>query len=132
MHELSVCQALLRQVAEIAHAQQAAVVERITIEMGPLCGSEPALLLSAFAVMRSGVASSATLWIKHSAVTIRCLQCEAHTETRPNRLICGACGGWRTRIIAGDELRLLKVEMRLPNQAMDPAAGVTAEQSSYV
>ena len=125
MHELSVCQALLTQVAEIVDAQGAPrVVERITIEVGPLSGTEPTLLQNAFLAMRSGAASTAELRIDRCPVGIKCLECGAHSETRPNRLICVHCGSWRTRVIAGDGLRLLRVEMRIGDmqQSPDPAA----------
>ena len=133
MHELSVCQALLSQVGEIARAQGAAAVEQITIELGPLCGTEPRLLWNAFSAMRCGVAANAELRIEHCPVRIQCLQCEARTETRPNRLVCGRCGGWRTRVIAGDELRLLKVEMRMPlASSQNAVAASSEEQCNYV
>ena len=120
MHELSVCQALLRQVAEIAEAQGASVVERITIEMGPLCGVEPVLLADAFAVVRAGgCAAGAELEIESTALLIRCLSCGARSEATPNRLTCAACGGFRTQILAGDELRLRRVELRVPT--LEPA-----------
>ncbi len=75
MHELSVCQALLRQVAEIAKGRGASAVERITIEVGPLCGIEPELLASAFAVLRAGgCAAQAALLIESTTVTVSCLE----------------------------------------------------------
>jgi hypothetical protein len=32
----------------------------------------------------------------------------------PNRLICRSCGDFRTRVVAGDELRLRRIELRMP------------------
>jgi hydrogenase nickel incorporation protein HypA/HybF len=104
---------LLTQVDEIARQHGAQAVSRITVEVGPLCGVEPNLLVSAFAVMRSrGIASEADLLITPTAVTIACLTCGVRTETRANRLVCAACGGFRTEVVGGQELRLLRVEMR--------------------
>jgi hydrogenase nickel incorporation protein HypA/HybF len=115
VHELSVCQALLTQVAEIAAGRGASVVERITIEVGPLCGVEPALLASAFAIVRAGgCAAEAELMIESTTVTIGCMACGVQSQTEPNRLICAVCGGFRTRVVAGDELRLRRVELRMP------------------
>jgi hydrogenase nickel incorporation protein HypA/HybF len=115
VHELSVCQALLGQVAEIAMGRGAREVERITVEVGPLSGIEPLLLASAFAVMRAGsCAANAALLIESTAVTIHCLSCGAQSHTQPNRLVCVQCGGFRARITAGDELRLRRVELRAP------------------
>jgi hydrogenase nickel incorporation protein HypA/HybF len=126
VHELSVCQALLRQVAEIAADRGASSVERITIELGPLCGVDPALLASAFAVLRAGgCAAQAALSIESTAVTIRCTTCGAQSQTGPNRLLCAGCGGFRTRIVAGDELRLRRVELRVPESHRESAALMT-------
>lgn len=113
VHELSVCQALLIQVAEHACKQGAAAVVRITIECGPLSGVEPTLLKDAFAIMRlGGIAAAAELCVVPTVVRIECIECGGRTETRPNRLVCAACGGFRTRVIAGGELRLRSMEMR--------------------
>jgi hydrogenase nickel incorporation protein HypA/HybF len=115
VHELSVCQALLTQVAEIAAGRGARMVERITIEVGPLCGVEPALLARAFVIARAGgCAAEAALLIESTSVTVSCVGCGAQSQVAPNRLICAMCGGFRTRVVAGDELRLRRVELRMP------------------
>ncbi len=121
MHELSICQALLDEVSAIAARQGAVRVMRITLEVGPLSGVEPALLASAFAVARAGsCASDAELLIEATSIEIRCLGCGSRSQTKPNRLICAACGGYRTQITAGEELRLRRVELHVPHQS--PAA----------
>jgi hydrogenase nickel incorporation protein HypA/HybF len=115
VHELSVCQALLLQVADIAMNRGTSIVRRITIEVGPLSGVEPALLASAFAVLRAGgCAAQALLSIETPAVTICCLRCDAHSRVEPNRLVCAVCGDFRTRLVSGDELRLRRVELQAP------------------
>ncbi len=124
MHELSICQALLAQVAEIANGRGASMVDRITIEVGPLSGIEPQLLRRAFSIMRAGgCAAQAALSIESTTVVVSCSSCGAQSRTDPNRLICGTCGGFRTRLIAGDELRLRRVELRLPETAAPPDVG---------
>jgi hydrogenase nickel incorporation protein HypA/HybF len=115
MHEMSICQALLTQVANIALEHNAVAVERIFIQIGPLAGVEPALLEQAFSFARAGgCAADAVLSIESTDVSISCLACGAQSQTPPNRLLCGVCGGYRTRILAGDELRLRRVELRIP------------------
>jgi hydrogenase nickel incorporation protein HypA/HybF len=114
VHELSICQALLTQVGEIARKRGADTVERITIEWGPLSGVEPDLLKNAFSVMCArGIAAGAELRIETIGVTVSCSACGAQTKTVANRLVCERCGGFRTRVIAGDELRLRRIEMRV-------------------
>jgi len=111
---MSVCQALLSQVAAIARERGAESVVSITVEIGPLSGVDPAQLRSAFTVLRAGSGSAmAELVIDTSAVEVRCLACGAESQTLMNRLICRACGGFRTRVIAGDELRLRRVELEV-------------------
>jgi hydrogenase nickel incorporation protein HypA/HybF len=115
VHELSICLSLLSQVTEIASDRGANAVERITIEVGPLSGVEPALLASAFAIARSGgCAAQAALLIESTTVIIGCVSCGAQSQPKPNRLVCAVCGGFRTRIVTGDELRLRRVELRMP------------------
>jgi hydrogenase nickel incorporation protein HypA/HybF len=100
------------QVAQIAAARGASRVIRITVEVGPLCGIEPVLLANAFSVARAGsCAAAAVLAIEASVVRVCCLTCGASCEAKPNRLLCAACGGYRTRVIEGEELRLRRVEL---------------------
>jgi hydrogenase nickel incorporation protein HypA/HybF len=114
MHELSVCQALLGQVAELAAHHRASAVGRITVEVGPLSGVEPELLLSAFEFARAGgCAADAVLTIKVIEITVSCLECGVESPAAVNRLICAACGAYRTRVVRGDELRLRAVELRV-------------------
>jgi hydrogenase nickel incorporation protein HypA/HybF len=118
VHELSVCQALLTQVAEIAADQGADDITRITIEVGPLSGVDPTLLADAFAVLRVGSrAAHALLSVETTRVEITCLTCGATSAVAPNRLVCTICGGYRARVVAGEELRLRRVELRTPLRA---------------
>jgi hydrogenase nickel incorporation protein HypA/HybF len=119
VHELSVSQALLAQVAEIAAAHGASAVARVTVEVGPLSGIEPFLLANAFEVASIGTcAAGAALSIETSAVVVSCLICDTESQVRPNRLLCAACGGYRTRVIRGDELRLCRVELQVQASPM--------------
>ena len=112
MHELSVCQSMLNQVAAIAAERQALGVASITVRIGLLSGIEPDLLQHAFPIARAGtVAADAQLIIERLPIRVRCEQCGAETDATPNRLLCGACGDWHTRLISGDELILASVEL---------------------
>jgi hydrogenase nickel incorporation protein HypA/HybF len=112
MHELSVCQALLDQVTEIAREHRAQSVERILLRVGPLAGVEPQLLADAFPLARAGtVAERAELVIEPSAIRVRCRSCGAESDASANRLLCGACGDWQTTVVSGDELLLASVEL---------------------
>lgn len=112
MHELSVCQALMAQVAEVAVQHGAKAVSKIVLHIGPLAGVEAALLREAFPIASAGtVADGAELQIETLPLRVRCDSCGTETEALPNRLLCGACGDWHTRLISGDEMLLARVEL---------------------
>ncbi len=115
MHELAVCQALLRQVERIAADKGAGAVERIELSIGPLAGVEPPLLASAFSIARQGTAASgAELVMNTGPVVVECSTCGARSTVRPNRLLCAECGDWKIKVREGDELMLVRVELALP------------------
>lgn len=112
MHELAVCQGLLDQVTRIAADHRASGVSRILLRIGALSGVEPELLRQAFPLASAGtVAADAELAIETAAIRVRCDTCGAETEALANRLVCGACGDWHTRVVSGDELMLMSVDL---------------------
>jgi len=112
MHELSLCLSLMQQVEAIAHEHDASRVNRITLSIGPLSGVEPDLLKHAYPLATAGtVAVDAELVIETTEVVVRCSQCEHETTVTPNKLLCGSCGDFQTRVISGDELTLMRVEL---------------------
>lgn len=117
MHELSVCMALLDQVHSIAQDHGAIEVERILLQVGPLSGVEPSLLESAYPLAAAGtIAEFAVLDIELTEVIVRCIACGVETQVEANRLICGCCGGFRTRVIRGEEMLLAKLELMIPDK----------------
>ena len=112
MHELAICQALIGQVNDVAREQAARSVSDIYVTVGPLSGVERPLMENAFPIAAAGtVASAAKLHLEATPITVRCEQCGAETEVAMNRLVCGACGDWRTTLLSGDELILQRVVM---------------------
>lgn len=115
MHELSVCNALIEQVENIARREHASAVARITLKIGPLSGVEWELLRNAFPLAAAGtVADQAELVIETANVIVECSICGAESGVPANRLLCASCGDFRTRIKSGDELILQRVELTMP------------------
>lgn len=111
MHELSICQALIAQVDEIA-IRHAARVRHVFVGVGPLSGVEPRLLANAYPLACAGtVAEGSHLAVEAIDVRVRCRACGAETAAAANRLVCGICGDWHTELVSGDELLLLRVEL---------------------
>lgn len=112
MHELSVCQALMEQVARVAREQCARRIVSVTVRIGPLAGVEPALLASAYPLASAGtIAADSRLIIERSRVRVRCLECGAESPAESTRLLCAVCGQWRVQVISGEELLLASVEL---------------------
>lgn len=114
MHELSVCQGVISQVEKVAADQGSAKVEHIVLQIGGLSGVEPPLLERAFGIARAGtVAAQATLEIRSGPVVVECRECGGRSAVPPNRLLCVYCGEWRVKVVEGEELLLLSVELDL-------------------
>ena len=112
MHEFSVCIALMEQVQRIAQEHQAGRVERIVLQVGPLSGVEAPLLKHAWPLAAAGtLAEAAELLIEIAPVKVKCTQCGTESEAMPNRLLCAACGDYRTQLVSGDEMLLANLEL---------------------
>ncbi|HEY4645421.1 MAG TPA: hydrogenase maturation nickel metallochaperone HypA [Steroidobacteraceae bacterium] len=112
MHELAVCQALLDEVERIARARRAKRVAAVRVRVGALAGVEPELLQRAYEVARAGtLAEDASLAIEDSPVRVYCPRCGNEGTVQVPRLVCAACGEWRTEVVAGDDLTLMSVEL---------------------
>jgi hydrogenase nickel incorporation protein HypA/HybF len=112
VHELSISEALLGQVMQLARQQRASEVGAITLRLGPLCGVEPALLQAAFMESRKQTpAAQAQLLILPAALRVLCADCGVESEAVPACLRCAACASMHTRLLSGDELLLESVDL---------------------
>ncbi len=112
MHELSLCDDLLAQVTTIARQNNAQSVASITVQIGVLSGVEPALLESAFSLIKDGtVAEQAELIMQATAVTVHCRLCGAESEVTANCLLCKVCDSHETTLLSGSELILASVAL---------------------
>ncbi len=112
MHELAVCQDIIAQINQLATEHKAKAIHSISLEIGPLSGVESALLEAAFPIASAGtVAEKALLEITAIPVTVSCNECHQQSTAAPNKLICGECGSWKTRLVSGDEMLLKRVEL---------------------
>jgi hydrogenase nickel incorporation protein HypA/HybF len=128
VHELAVCQGLIDQIEHVARAQHASTVHAVVVAVGALSGVEAELLQAAFVIARAGtVAAQAQLRVDSLPARVACEACGQCTEVPVNRLLCPACGTWRVRVVGGEELTLMQVELsrEVDVDAM-LAAGATA------
>ena len=112
MHEMSICQGLIRQVESLARENRAGQVDIIVLSVGPLSGVDPELLHRAFTIARMGsVAQQAELLIETGQVKVKCRGCGSTGQATVNHLLCPACGDWKVNLVEGDELLLLRLEL---------------------
>ena len=110
----------MAQVEAIAAREGAHAVTAIQVRIGPLSGVVPELLQQAFTIARAGtLAEQAELVTELQPIRIRCLECDAESQAEANRLLCGACGSYRTQVTSGDELLLASVELDVADTAAD-------------
>ena len=111
MHELSVCLSLLDQLNELAGKHGGRRITGIELDIGPLSGVEPDLLENAWPIAAAeSIAETAELTITEAEIVVHCSSCDAETAASANRLVCGACGDFRTNLVSGDEMILRRVE----------------------
>lgn len=112
MHELSVCQALIVQVEAVARERGARSVSSVCVRLGPLSGVEPQLLEQAYPLASAGtMADSSRLHIEAAPLRVKCNACGAETDAQANDLTCKSCGDHHTRLLSGDELMLMSVQL---------------------
>jgi len=112
MHELSVCQSMLRQVQELAFENHARTITAINLQIGPLSGVEPQLMNQAFPIAsRDSIAANATLVIETMPIRVHCDACNTDSDATMNDLSCRACGNTLTQLIGGDEILLTDIEL---------------------
>lgn len=112
MHELAICQSVLREVLAVASSRNRQQIGQITLRIGPLAGVEPALLRIAFPLVAAGTpCEGAMLEIEETSVRVRCQMCGSTSDVPPNRLLCANCGTWRVTVVSGDEMLLANVTL---------------------
>ena len=113
MHELSVCLSLLGQLESIARENNAEAITRVELELGPLCGVEAELLRNAYPIAVAGtLAEDADLVIDEGELIVECSTCGARSHAVPNRLVCGSCNDFRTKVVSGADMLLRRVELK--------------------
>ena len=131
MHELSICRQTLKQVIEIAQADNAYSVQSITLRIGPLSGVDARLLKQAFPfVAQQTLAENAQLIIYESPVLVKCVECGSETRARVNDLRCKLCSSEQTQLLSGDEMLLVSIELEshtTTNQALDNNESLESE-----
>ena len=113
MHEASIVQALLDQVAATARAHGATAVRSLELRIGELAGVDPELLGLAYQTFSAGsLCDRASLHLETIPARWSCPACQAEIQ-RGDVLRCPDCG-LPARLVAGGEILLQRIEMEVP------------------
>ncbi len=99
MHELGICDALLKMVRSIAEEEDLEEISRITVEVGSLSGVVPAYMLL----------QDVEFVVEELEGTARCMDCGEEFPADVNRLRCPHCGGERLTPLTGRDLTLKEI-----------------------
>ena len=126
MHELSICQSMLRIVDATMTEHPGARVQRIFLDVGMGSTVEPSLLREAFEIATAGGPhEGAELVINEIPLVGRCRSCGNAFEYREIALGCPECESTAIEIVSGMELDIRELEI----DEQEPGPGVDAEQS---
>jgi Zn finger protein HypA/HybF involved in hydrogenase expression len=112
MHELAIREDVPHQVLDVAAAQKARHIGRITLHIRPSAGVESDLVRLAVPLIAGGTPCEASvLEIGSLPVQTHCHACGTISQVLPNRLRCEHCAGWRVDLVSGGEFLLAGVEL---------------------
>lgn len=109
MHERSIMKDILMQVDQLRENTNDIVTE-IRVEVGPLAGVEPMLLVTAFEQLAGEVMSQAKFIVEEVPLTARCENCDFGFEVANYDFRCRVCGG-NVIVTSGDELLITSVTL---------------------
>ncbi len=112
MHEYSIVQNLLDLCEQNAEANNATKVHRIVVGIGEMSSVEPQLLKTAFDTFKlDTIASEALMEIQRIGLKAECFDCGADFVPTMSNFLCSKCSSANTKLVSGDELLLLSLEI---------------------
>jgi len=112
MHEMSLCESVLRIIESEAPAQGFSRVTRVCLQIGRLACVEVEAMRFGFDVVTAGsLAAGARLDIERVPGRAWCRACDAEVEVTGRFDPCPRCGGCPLEITRGEELRIKELEV---------------------
>lgn len=112
MHEYSIVSALIEQCEQHAQANHADKITRVDIKLGVMSGVEPSLLQTAFDTFKlDGICKEALLNMQIQPLVILCQNCKTESVLSERTVVCPACQSFRTRVLDGEDMLLMQLEM---------------------
>jgi len=114
VHELSLAQAVWRQVTREMESHPRSRLAALTVVVGTFSGADPESLQFALRLVAEESAwPTAEVRIRTEPVALKCRACGRAYETETLDLACPACGGYDVEVTGGRDLRLESLEVVL-------------------
>ncbi|MBL6946599.1 MAG: hydrogenase maturation nickel metallochaperone HypA [Rhodospirillales bacterium] len=112
MHEMSLCEGVLKILKEQAEIQDYSRVNSVTLEVGELSCAVPESMEMCFgAITRGTLADGAELIIVRTRGEAWCNKCEELVPVKERYGPCPQCEGIDVELRAGDALRIQELEV---------------------
>jgi len=112
MHEMSLCEGVLRILEDNAQSQGFERVKTVWLEIGGLAGVELEAMRFCFdAVMHDSLAQGARLEIIETPGQAWCMQCAKNVEVKQRFDQCPDCGSYQLQVTGGDEMKIKELEV---------------------
>ncbi len=111
MHELGICDAILKTVDGIAKQEDLTCIHKVTLEVGLLSGAVPHFLEDCWQAVIDGTPYEETaLEIETINGIARCEDCGFEFSADLERLYCPKCVGRRLTPLTGTDLTIKEIE----------------------
>lgn len=112
MHEMSLAEGVLQILEDQAKSQNYTKVKTVWLEIGELSHVDPDAIAFCFdAVIHGTLADGAKLEIIRTPGQAWCHDCSAHVAVSSLVDPCPKCGGHRTQVTDGDDMRVKELEV---------------------
>jgi hydrogenase nickel incorporation protein HypA/HybF len=112
MHELSLAEALVGQLAEVAAREGATRIVRIDLELGAMSGVEREPFEFAFPIVARGTpAQDAILAFDEVPVTVRCGACGRESSPEFPMIVCVHCASTAVDVVRGRDFKVRSMEV---------------------
>ena len=120
MHELGICDALLKMLRNVAEEEKLQNVQSITVEVGTLSGVVPRFLSDCWQAVIDGTEFDAVDMIVETVEgEAQCIECGERFVADLERLRCPNCGGNKLTPVSGTDLTLKEILERRIDAATD-------------
>jgi len=112
MHEMSLCESILKIVQDQAASQKFERVITVYLELGVLSHVTPEAMLFCFDIVtKDSLADGAKLEIHQAPGQAWCLGCEKNVKIEKWGQPCPECTNYNLQITAGDEMKVTELEV---------------------